>query len=631
MSDFLVPEHNQLYIKMLEFEGKYFHLKAQGVEHVESNSELHTEEWLYNYTNKQKSKHGFESGMMVVVDETKVKKFFLKVNGNYRVPSSFGAVTFNINKNAGYVDFEFSIPKYLYGHSLAEFIPQPKSKTALRNFDKIHQVDHQFALLWDRLMAFIDRFFLDLCHRFELDTLLNKKYVEITRIDFVKNQYFENKQASLDYLRHLQAINVRRYSNNAKVASEYDTSLTYKKSDGSYFKVYHKGTEYISSKYGDLKKHEEINSMYLERQEMPKDIGNVYTEKKKFIQFLFNKKTKGEDVVIDAELRARIKETVNWIYEQLPFKTDFLKGEMDKVLRYESSLTNAYFTQLYKRKLFRRKDSMHRMAMIKYSETKKKYDARYEDFGERVVFKEKRNHDMVNRWLNRKCHFMLETNTMLKNYEERSYMNYDATTDYYNIEPYPISETILKGKDVATFSPELFKLLFKSFWSEYRYYQVEKVENFDDMLTKVKDYNEKAVKNADAYNERNSLMVRVHNAKVNSGEILGKKVKKATQLLTQKEIMEKGFKKVSVMHMVTILRMLEKGMSLKQVFVKLGFSANQRSRFRKDLKLFNITEQSVMRPKAIKTSMDFRDYYHLAGHRNKIEKFFVTKEMQRYG
>ncbi|UII79561.1 hypothetical protein [Flagellimonas sp. CMM7] len=634
LSDFLVPEHNQLYIKLLQYEGKYFHAKGIGIEEVEQYSNEDTEDWIHKMTNRKIAKHGFQSGMMLFVDETKVKRYYQKVTGNYRVPSSFGGVVFQVNKNAGYIDFEFSIPKYLYGHSLCEFVPQPKSRTAMKEFQRIYDLDFQLSLAYDRFMKFLDKFFLDLCHMFELDTLLNNKYIEVRRLDFCKNQYFKDKEISLDYLSHLNSINIRRYKNNAKITKEYGTGLSYSKADGSYFKIYHKGTEYIKADGGDLKKHEHINADYIASQELDKKIAAVYTENKNFIKYLFNKRTKGEDVVIDPDLRKRLKETVNEVYKMQPFKTDFLKSEMDKILRYESSFRTSYFTQVYKRGIFRRKDRMHRMSMIKYNETKKKYDSRYLEFGEKVVFKEKRNHDMMNGYLNRDCHFMLETNVMIKNYEQKSYMNYDATKDYYKIEPYRLNGTILQGKDIGTFSKQLFIELYKSFFTEVKYYQVKDVSNFDDLLTKVRKYNINAVENARKYNESNSHLVRNYNASlpVINGLKVGKVVKHATDLLKQSEILEKGFKKVSVMQITTILKLMDDdGLSLKQVFVKLGFTANQRSRWRKELKIFGVFDQTIMRAKKVDTRLDFRDYYQNAGHRNKINDWFVNKEFQRYG
>ncbi|WP_036385050.1 hypothetical protein [Muricauda sp. MAR_2010_75] len=633
ISDFLVPEHNQLYISMLEYEGKYFHLKADGNETIESISPDDKEDWVHKMTNKKWGKHGFESGMMVIVDENKVKKFYKRFHGSYRVPSSFGGVTFSINKNAGYIDFELSIPKYLFGHSLAQFVPQPKSTFAIRNFERLHDVWFHFDHLYDRFMKFLDRFFMDLCYKFKLDTELNKKYIEVLRVDFCFNQFFKTAEDANEYHAHQQDMNVRRYKNNANVAKEYGTSLTYSKADGCFFKIYNKGAEYVSSKFGDLKKHEEINYNYLDAQKLPQRLGAFYAEEKGILKYVLNKATKKEKINLDPGIKDKIDLPLKEIYDMLPFKTVFLKDAMDRVLRYESSIKNTYMSSLYKRYLFRRKDAMHRVAMVKYLETKKKYDSRYEAFQDDVTFKEKRNFDAMNNYMSRGCHFMLETNTMLKNYEQNAYPNYDAVSDFYKIEPWPLSQTILSGKDIATFSPELFRLMFKSFWKEVKYYQVENVSNFDDLVTRIKQYNRDAVKNANAYNEMNGSKVMVHNANFKDGRpvVPFRKVKKATQLLTQKEMVEKGFKKVSVMHMVTILRELEKGKKLRQIFVKLGFSANQRSRFRKDLEIFGINDRSVMQPKKIDTNIDFRDYYAFAGHRNNVDKFYTKPQMSKYG
>jgi hypothetical protein len=149
-----------------------------------------------------------------------------------------------------FIEFNFSVPKYVYGTNVLMFTEHHWSK----NFNYCHNSSLKYNLQrsYDLLMSFIQRFFKN---EFAYENIVDFSDVEVNRVDISYNQVFDNKKYALQYLefqKKLRKKNIRVDSNNFR---EYETSLMYTTKRYS-LKIYHKGTEYNKH---DRKEHEKIN------------------------------------------------------------------------------------------------------------------------------------------------------------------------------------------------------------------------------------------------------------------------------------------------------------------------------------------------------------------------------------
>lgn len=650
-SQYAIPEHNDLYKKMLNYKGKYMTRQMVKTREVEEYSDRDDDDFLLSENSSTVNYHRQIRNVMQFTDERKVKEVNMSINGTYRVPSSYNGITYRINESAGYIDFQMSVPKYLYGHSLAEFVPQINSDRYERDFMKAHTWNFQQKHIHKRLNEFIDIFINDICNHFQLEALLNKRYIEVRRVDLCFNQYFDSKQDALRYLEHLKAINHNRYKSNQKAPREYNTSLEYYSSTGAYFKIYHKGTEYSMSKDGDLKKHLEVNKKWMDKI-FKRYLSKIsYSSKNWMKSFLEEMREKGDnrsDASKLKSIRAEMeqimvamskgdfsrdnysKRTLRFasrLYKVMPYKVDFFKKKTDLILRYELSLKNQWFSYYYKHKVFRKDCEIHNNAYLRFKRTKSDLDSR--NRGYEPTQKEHRNHKMMNAYLNRKAHLFLETNPLLKRFESYGKIDYNVAKDYYRITAFGLKDTILHDKDVGTFSSDILKWAIKHFKVICDHYQVHSINPDDDLESRITKYNSDVDERVSNYNEKYHYMIYNNNGKqkIKNGVL----VTKATQLLTQKKKVELGMKKIRPMIMIAINEQLKRKKSLRTIRKGLKVSDSQWSRYLKDLKVFGITEQSRIDPAPIQTCTDWgRMYLHLQSI-DFYNKFYVKRNHSYYG
>ena len=294
-----IPEHFELYQKILAYKGKTFSITKTFNKETFSKSELSDEEFLTNHTSKQTNDYRLSLNKQKFVDGDIEQEYNLNVRGKYSLNSQAYNVVFNVNLNAGYIDFTFSIPKYLYSHQLAQFVPQVNS-TRFKSFTyKLHSFNFQSKLLHERLSKFIDTFFLDLCTKFKVDTLPNFEFIEMTRLDLCYNQYFDTKKDSLLYLEAQKKISKTFTSKKSKIDSEdkttknFASAITIGLGKGKYFKIYHKGSEYISNG-GDYKKHTKENNNHFDQLQKYKD-SKTFLHHSQFIKDFFHKQVYKEN------------------------------------------------------------------------------------------------------------------------------------------------------------------------------------------------------------------------------------------------------------------------------------------------------------------------------------------------
>ena len=202
-------------------------------------------------------------------------------------------LTYFVNYTADYIEFNFSIPKYVHGSNVLLFVDHMGDPAY--TYHDSSTLEFNFVRAFDRLERFLHTFFRTEFYFSNIDL----RDVEVNRIDVCFNQVFKSKEEALKYLEY-QKRQRKKYSREEEgVMNDYATSLMYK--TGRYSaKIYHKGTEYAKN---DKKEHEKIN------------------------------KVKGQQY----------------------FKTKDYQEFADRMLRYELTIRNTMFNYLHKHNLFRTK------------------------------------------------------------------------------------------------------------------------------------------------------------------------------------------------------------------------------------------------------------------------------------
>lgn len=639
VANMYVPAHYDLYKKLLTYKGKGFSVAKIYNKTVSETSEKSDDDFLITKTSKKLNEHYLSLDKVSYIHDKVVKDRNLKANGKYRVTSSEHNVVFSINIDAGYVEFNINIPKYLFGHNLAQFVPQIHSKFFQSNKGDFNQWRVQKSYLYDRIHDFLDAFFTDLLHHFELELMPDYDYIEVNRIDICYNQFFKTKEEALMYLDEQKKIHKKRTRINSKKVSDYDTSIAFETKDGSYFKIYHKGSEYINVKHGDFKKHEAINKAYISNKSKYTE-NPIFRNHNKMIFKMFQNDTLGKIFDFPEELKPIVKDTTNSIYKDLPYNTMFLKKEMDKVLRYEISIKSKSLARIYKSKIFRQHCEYHQEA-VKVYKAVKNYDKRKQKKGKNRPTRDHRDtaEKMAN-FLNKSAFILLTKDPALNRYGKSGFKDYDRYTGEYKITNlYGVLKkgTLLETKDIGFFSKPFLNELVNQFYKEVQYYQIEELKPFDDLVKLVREYNAKAEENKLKYDELNDFKTwqivteyDIHGKAFKKRQRItkgNKVITKASQLLTEKEKREKHLQSINISNVLEIFRLMhDEKMSPSQIRDYLKLTKSSYHRRMSYLKDIGVREQTLAIPKAVKVRTDFLDYYYLTGGL-KYRNYFYTKKV----
>jgi len=203
----------------------------------------------------------------------------------------------NVDRN--FLEFNFSIPKYIFGTNVFMFCEHYKSKNF--NYSRNSLLDYNLKCAYERLILFIRDFF---SREFVFENMIDLSEVEINRIDLCFNQVFFDKSYALEYLEYQKKLRKKNLNIKSNNFREYETSLMYSTKRYS-VKIYHKGTEYAKH---DRKEHLRIN----------KEKGREY------------------------------------------FDIEGLQSFSDKMLRYEVTVRDSMLSYLYNHKLFRKNCPVHK-------------------------------------------------------------------------------------------------------------------------------------------------------------------------------------------------------------------------------------------------------------------------------
>lgn len=646
VSPFAVPEHNELYRKMLAYKGKEFSM-AVHYSREKQTWERSSPDDVHLYENSPRlTNYWGVKDRMRFVDEGKVKDIMKAINGKYRVPSSFSDATFFINPNKGCISFNVSIPKYLYGHSLAQFIPQDASDLKFEKGDLYFQKwENQVKHLYPRLRKFIQKFFSDLCNHFEVDCLPNQNYIVIKRLDLCYNMPFKTKEDALRVLSELQKIDKRKRKKklNSNLQDGFETTHAFKSAVGAYYKIYHKGTEYSESKFGDLKKHLEVNRDYIEKMinrfSSPEN-KKFYGDHENEIWGFFKAKGQGNEFKISSENEQKLKAVIDQINNDVPYKVNFLKREMDKVLRYEVSLRGAFFANLYKRHCFRRNDKHHQDAMQDYKDAARIFNNESKD-PTKITRQQRKNYKMMHAWLNRGVVLVVGDNHSLIRHGLRSGKDYDVLSDTYKISKFEYAHTVIGKHDAVHFSDFFLRQCAKKLKEFIDEFTIDKVQPYDDLMTRIANYNADVEKRVNLYNQHNRYKIFHPNGKQRRKKIRvtddygnvksveqGALITKASQLLSQTEQRKQKLKKVNQTLIASVVTQLySHGKSLDQIFDEMNTNKSTKSRLRADLRMFEIHDNTLNIAQAVIMKTDFTDYYWKTSSLTYQNKFYRNPKL----
>jgi hypothetical protein len=253
----------------------------------------------------------------------------IQSNG-HKLTSSHYSLGWNlpVGAKSGTVDFNFSIPKMIYGTNIIQFVPH-RTEFGSRYFNGLS--DHDYLanqkITHKRLSIFLKKFFkyITLFGETEVDP----NDIEIRRFDICWNQYFNCKKDALDYLNYQKNVKKKHLRITSKNQKSFATSVFFSTRDYG-AKIYHKGTEYRSPK-GERKHHLAAN----------KHIKALHANGN-FIQ------------------KSQIRKTY--------FDVEKLGNYADRILRYEITFRGSYMSKIFRRKVFRRKDEVWQQRMKQWKE-----------------------------------------------------------------------------------------------------------------------------------------------------------------------------------------------------------------------------------------------------------------------
>lgn len=636
ITNLLVPQHQALYKAILKHNGKNFTMKMVYNKETQTLEQIDEDDFLIMENSQKVNQYYQNRNMMRFINAKQTIDKKMRISGNYRIKSSSPDINYVINESGSYIDFEFSIPKYLFGHNLAMFIPQPNSMTYAKEQFNLHNWSNQVNIIYKRLLKFIEKFFTDLMIFFELDTYPDMNYVEIRRIDLCYNQFFENKHDALIYLENQKKLKKEKNYTTKKQSQNFGTTYALNTSFGSYFKIYHKGSEYSKSN-GDLKKHMEVNKEYLDKlsytlsneafTKNQKKIANILKDNKNLLLNIFENYAKGQPLILDDEKKQELSKLSQYIKKNMPYDVVFLKNEMDKVLRYEVSLYGDFFKYLYKTKVFRRQDKIHNYYYQIYKNVKSLLKS-INPQKPKITKEDLRDYKMFHNYFGRSISLILSKKSLLKRFETISNRDYDSIREIYKIEKFSVKQTLLADRDIGIFSEYFLKLCFKHFIDLIQKHQIKKLTLFDDLSSKIAQYNLNVEKRLKEYNELNNRLR--YDAYGNVKFLNGKPVLKASQLLSQTEKRNKKLKTVNANILLMLLNQLEQGVSLEEYRRKANINKSTFYRYKKDLEMFGIYENSLQTEKQIEVRIDFRDYYWLTQTLRYTESFYTNQNHIRY-
>ncbi len=590
-----------LYERLLEYEHKYIQRTAK----FKSTGEVvNDEDTLFlRKSNPRIFMLNRQGGIFQSIDKTET--FFYPVSGKVQTSSSDYHTNFRVNENQDAIEFTLAVPKYFYGHNVAQYVPNVDSKRFKENPFSIRDFYGQINILHSRIVEFIYTFFNDLSELLDMPSLqsFDIRKIELKRIDLCYNQLFPSYAMAQDFLRSQRKFYKSRTRSDSQVVQDRDTSLFYRHSvDGFFFKIYLKGDEFLANDYKRLLKINDVffteNSKTLLPQMLP-----VF---KKHFPDAYNKYNGGVHDLIFSYYKTYSKsdeftDYCSEIEHFFPFKLSFLVQESKKILRYEMSFTNTYMSTIYKSKIFRSSDTNWRYLKTRHNLVKR-YDlllsqgsqnaAKFFKLKHSIVAEDRFIYEVIDRSLHKKHFFFLVGTPKMRIHETR-FMEFSSISSFRKYKMDEAKEALL--------SPELLKVMCKKFTDEIDFFQLKEFEDTISVLEQIDKYNEAVSKKVGYFINSNGL--------------------EALRKMTHTKKRKLGYSKINKPRLKIVLDRLDNNESIESIIKDLGFSKSSKYQLLDDLKIFDIHKQTVKSKFSHRLiTTDFRPYY---------EKFFLDRQYHR--
>lgn len=334
------------------------------------------------------------------------------------------------NTDKDYLEFNLSIPKYIFGTNIYMFCEHYRDK----NFSSYRNssLEYNLKVSYGLLSKFLHRFF---ALEFPIENIVDYSDVEINRIDLSFNQVFHDKKSALEYLEYQKKIRKKHLRSDSNSYRAYETSLMFTTKRHS-LKIYHKGSEFLKH---DRKEHEKIN------------------------------KLKGREY----------------------FNIEGLQAFADKILRYEITFRDTMLSYLFNRKLFRKNCPLHKARYEIYKKvesakqkndtiSKKTISYKSEFFKKKYI----ENHPYIK--IDKKDLNIYKSVSELLNQNRQFLMKVDSSVTDFNSRT-----SSLPFDPRAFFSKDLFLLCTKFLVSFIKEFQVKEKPSECAVADRIDNYNSK--------------------------------------------------------------------------------------------------------------------------------------------
>lgn len=581
-------------------------------------------------------------------------EFIHNVQGTKRLTSSNNTIVWRLLPKDNAIEIEFSIPKYCFGHNLAQYIPQRASSTYYDTL-MISDIDVQINLAHKRFMNFTEVFFKNLEYDMSLQNKIDRRRIEIKRLDICYNQYFKSFAEARRYHLYQQKINVPNAKENGNKVSKLDTGMHYVSTSGTTFKIYNKGAEYMAKtlrnpKTGQMEsnfdRHTKFNDSVLRKifvSDSHKMLFKKYYRRISALRIIeLNRPLIDKDFYIPNSENSDQVLKKFWlvIREAQYYKTAFLKREMDRVLRYELTVRPKFISSFYKNYIFRKNCPIHAKFKKNFKEV------RSIDKNNKLTTVdtfERKNHDDFKRFDDRSIVLMLHGNPIMKRIEKSGSFDVDEF-GYYNPNTFHYKDVNLTRYDTCSFSNNLCKGLLRLFKTKYlegfKIDQANLQEN-ETLMARIEAYNGEVLSNRVKYNDNNYMKVVVYNLK-NPQKFKKFEKQTAYELLTDAQKVELDLKLLSTWKLEKIVNLMDGKIGLKGEYVDNGqkysfdeackfrnIKGSNKSRYKKEIAKLGVNKNSLVVDNVIECSLDFVRYYEKNSNYFYVNKFFPDIKLNR--
>jgi hypothetical protein len=307
---------------------------------------------------------------------------------------------------------------------------------------------------------------------------------------------------------------------------------------------------------------------------------------------LFKSDTEEKQFLLSDSEYDYFKPFIDSVHKKLPFNTKFLKKEMDKVLRYEMSISGKALSYYYKNNVFRVNCKIHKRFKRTFKKVKRDLECLHTRNDQSVVIP---NYAMkiykdFHKWNNRVCALTFTNKSLIINNSVNGARDYSGVSDTYNIgQIYKELNlgSLLETKDTYHFNNLFLKYCVNHFFNEVERFQIKEIQPFDNLKKRVVRFN----------------AIVLNNRLNDIGIVPWNKLKESEKI-------KRNFKTINYANVQQLYDLMyNEKMSLYEIKEKLLLTSSQYDRRKKDLKMLGLTENHISMSKKIKTSTDFSNYY----------------------